>query len=93
MGTLEATFERMRITRESSATPPALSIRACGSTNSHKALGIPVLLNPSTVMNIPQKNINKEYETCFLRKEQKIRLEKSHSWGKVTTIVDEKFRF
>lgn len=81
MGTLEATFERMRITRESSAMPAVLSIRECGSTNSHKALGMPVLLNPSTVMNIPQKNINKEYETCFLRKEQKIRSEKEPYMG------------
>lgn len=31
--------------------------------NSQKALGIPVLLNPSTVMNIPQKNTSREYET------------------------------
>jgi hypothetical protein len=46
------------------ATPLALSILACGSTSSHIALGMPVLLKPSTVMNIPQKKINSEYDTC-----------------------------
>jgi hypothetical protein len=30
---------------------------------SHRALGIPVLLRPSTVINIPQKKIKREYET------------------------------
>lgn len=65
VGTLEATFESRRITRERSATPLALSMREYGSRKSHRALGMPVLLKPSTVMNIPQKNINREYETWF----------------------------
>jgi hypothetical protein len=66
VGTFEAMFERIRTTREKSATPPALFIFEYGSTESHSALGMPVLLNPSTVINIPQKNINKEYETCYI---------------------------
>lgn len=59
---MEATLESRRITKDSNATPPTVSICAYGSTNSHKALGMPVLLKPFTVMNIPLKNINKEYE-------------------------------
>jgi len=64
VGTFEATFERTRITTARSAVPLALSILECGSTSSQSALGMPVLLKPSTVMNIPQKKINKEYDTC-----------------------------
>lgn len=60
VGTLEATLERKRMTTASTAVPAALSMRAYGSMKSHKALGMPVLLKPSTVMNIPQKNISKE---------------------------------
>lgn len=63
VGTLDATFESRRITKERIAIPPTVLIRAYGSIKSQKALGIPVLLKPSTVMNIPQKNISSEYET------------------------------
>jgi len=71
---LEATFERIRITRESIAIPPALSIRAWGSMKSQNALGMPVLLKPSTVINIPTKKINKEYETWFALESNKSQL-------------------
>jgi len=40
---------------------------------SHKALGIPVLFRPSTVINIPQKNIKSEYETCYKRREKNVK--------------------
>jgi hypothetical protein len=30
--------------------------------NSHKELGIPVLLKPSIVINLPQKKIKREYD-------------------------------
>ena len=64
VGTLEATFERIRITTARRATPLALSIREYGSTSSHSVFGMPVLLKPSTVINIPQKKISSEYDTC-----------------------------
>jgi hypothetical protein len=68
VGTFEATFERIRITNPRSATPLALSIREYGSTNSHNVLGMPVLLKPSTVINIPQKKISNEYDTYKSRR-------------------------
>jgi len=46
---------------------------------SHKALGIPVLLRPSTVINIPQKNIKSEYETCNKRGEKNVKYVNSRS--------------
>ena len=72
MGTFDATFERIRITTARSATPLALSIREYGSTNSHSVFGMPVLLKPSTVINIPQKKISSEYDTCKPSKYKKM---------------------
>ena len=63
VGTLDATLERTRITTASTAVPLASPIFAYGSMRSHRAVGIPVLLNPSTVINIPQKKIKSEYDT------------------------------
>jgi hypothetical protein len=47
----------------STAIPLAWSIRAWGSIKLQRLPGIPVLLKPSTVINIPQKNTRREYET------------------------------
>ena len=64
VGTFDATFDRTRMTIARRTTPFGLSILAYGSTSSQRVFGIPVLLNPSTVMNIPQKKISSEYDTC-----------------------------
>lgn len=58
VGTLEATLERKSITKAKTSIPLKVLICACGFMKSQKALGTPVLLNPSTVTNIPQKNSN-----------------------------------
>ena len=59
------------MTRARTTVPETRSICACGSMKFQKALGNPVLLNPSTVINIPQKKTKSEYETCGNSKKKK----------------------
>ena len=63
VGTFEVMFERISTTRASTAMPLTSLMRAWGSIKFQKALGIPVWLKPSTVINIPQKNTRREKET------------------------------
>jgi hypothetical protein len=68
VGTLDATLERKVTTIERMTSPPCVSIREYGSTAFQSCAGAPVLLKPSTVMNMPEKNTRMEYETCQEKK-------------------------
>ena len=63
VGTLDATFDNKVTIRDRTATPLVVFIWACGSTAVHSTSGAPVRLNPSTVMNMPEKNTSRAYDT------------------------------